>query len=85
MTGYGIDEMIQAAAEGVHEIPHDKGPVIQRRRLIDADRDCISGAIGVRLLDDAVRISLCPGQDFIADSLSMVCAPSQFRPHACKV
>ncbi|HXS78469.1 MAG TPA: hypothetical protein VN753_19980 [Terracidiphilus sp.] len=74
VAGYRINEMIQAATQGVDAVSDNQGPLIERRRLIDPNSDCISGAISAHFLNDAVRISFHPGSDFIANGLSVFCA-----------
>jgi hypothetical protein len=71
VTGYGIYEMVQTATKGIDAIRNSQGPLIERRRLIDANNNCASGVLSVHLLDDAIRISLTPGLDFITDGLSV--------------
>ena len=76
VAGYRIHEMIEAASEGINAICNDEGPFMERRRFVDPYDDCISGAVSVHLLKDAVRISFHPGRNFIADGLSMFRAVS---------
>jgi hypothetical protein len=76
VASYRIHEMIQAATEGIETITNSQRPIIERRRLIDVNSDCVSGALSIHLLNDAVRISLTPGNTFITNGLSMFRAAS---------
>lgn len=76
VAGYRIHEMIEAASKGINAIRDDERPFIERRRLVDPDNSCVSGAVSIHLLQNAVRISVHPGRDFIADGLSMFRAVS---------
>jgi hypothetical protein len=76
VAGYRIHEMIQAATKGVETIANSQRPIVERRQLVDVDSDCASGALSIHLLEDAVRISLTPGNTFITNGLSMFRAVS---------
>ncbi len=71
-----VNKMVKGGAHVADTIRSDDLPTLKRGSFIYPCDKTVSGAVRLDLSDDAVRVSVDPGTDFILKGLSVFLAPS---------
>jgi hypothetical protein len=77
-----IDKVIQSSPQIVEAVSGHQGPSLERRWLVLAQNETVTGAISVHLTGKTVRFSVQPGLDFTIEGLSVFLAPGELGPNS---
>ena len=81
----GIDQMVESTSQIMDSVSEPQRPSLKRGRFIDSKNNAITGAIAIDSLQNAIRVSVCPGPKLILDGFSVFLAPGQFCPDARQI